>query len=201
VALAAAVADNDLGDPGIRSVRIRFVSVSEERRLRLVDAAPATRKVAPGETLAVAIRLADRRGEESVRVVHLKVPPQAPEGRATLVVSDGSNATALRQLLDPSEPGTLAELAVFLSKIVPGNRLQVGLLVATRGAATKSATLEALPPTALALLSGGREQGETGIADVEARLVCEEIVSFDRPVSGAVRIDVDVERARPRGTR
>ena len=44
-------------------------------------------------------------------------------------------------------------------------------------------------------------QGETGIADVEARLVSEEIVSFDRPVSGSVRIDVDVERAGPRGTR
>ena len=55
--------------------------------------------------------------------------------------------------------------------------------------------------TALALLAGAREQGETGIADVEARLVAEEIVPFDRPVSGAVRIDVDVERPRSRGSR
>ena len=200
-ALAAAVADNDLGDPGIRAVRLRFASTTMERRLRLVDAAPASRKVAPGETLAVAIRLADRRGSESVRVVRLKVPAETPEGRATLVVSDGSTATALRQQLDPSEPATLKDFAEFVGKIVPGNRLQAGLLVATRGAATKSATLDALPPTALALLSGAREQGEAGIADVESRLVCEEIVSFDRPVSGAVRIDVDVERARPRGTR
>ncbi|MFN7987513.1 MAG: hypothetical protein U0529_08580 [Thermoanaerobaculia bacterium] len=200
-ALAAAVADNDLGDPGIRGVRLRFASTTDERRLRLVDAAPASRKVAPGETLAVAIRLADRRGSESVRVVRLKVPAETPEGRATLVVSDGSTATALRQQLDPSEPATLKEFADFVAKIVPGNRLQAGLLVAARGAATKSATLDALPPTALALLSGAREQGEAGIADVESRLVCEEIVSFDRPVSGAVRIDVDVERARPRGTR
>ena len=200
-ALAAAVADNDLGDPGIRGVRLRFASTTDEHRLRLVDAAPASRKVAPGETLAVAIRLADRRGSESVRVVHLKVPAETPEGRATLVVSDGSTATALRQQLDPSEPATLKQFADFVAKIVPGNRLQAGLLVATRGAATKSATLDALPPTSLALLSGAREQGEAGIADIESRLVCEEIVSFDRPVSGAVRIDVDVERARPRGTR
>ena len=201
VALAAAVADNDLGDPGIRGIRLRFGSSTQERRLRLVEAAPATRKVAPGETLVVAIRLADRRGEESVRVVRLAVPPGTPEGRATLVVSDGSNATALRQLLDPSEPRTLGQFATFVSRIVPGNRLLAGLLVATRGAATRSSTLETLPPTALALLAGAREQGETGIADVEARLVSEEIVTFDRPVSGSVRIDVDVERQRPRGTR
>ena len=201
VALAAAVADNDLGDPGIRSIRLRFASSTEERRLRLVEAAPATRKVAPGETLVVAIRLADRRGEESVRVVRLPVPSGTPEGRATLVVSDGNSATALRQLLDPSEPRTLAQFATFISRIVPGNRLFAGLLVATRGAATRSSTLEALPPTALALLAGAREQGETGIADVEARLVSEEIVTFDRPVSGSIRIDVDVERPRPRGTR
>lgn len=201
VALAAAVADNDLGDPGIRGIRVRFESSAEERRLRLVEAAPASRKVAPGETLVVAIRLADRRGEESVRVIRLPVPPGTPEGRATLVVSDGNNATALRQLLDPSEPRTLGEFATFVSRIVPGNRLLAGLLVATRGAATRSSTLAALPPTALALLAGAREQGETGIADVEARLVSEEIVTFDRPVSGSVRIDVDVERPRPRGTR
>lgn len=201
VALAAAVADNDLGDPGIRGIRLRFESSTQERRLRLLEAAPASRKVAPGETLVVAIRLADRRGEESVRVVRLAVPTRTPEGRATLVVYDGSNATALRQLLDPSEPRTLEEFATFLSRIVPGNRLVAGLLVATRGAATRSATLDALPPTALALLAGAREQGETGIADVEARLVSEEILIFDRPVSGSVRIDVDIERARPRGTR
>ncbi len=201
VALAAAVADNDLGDPGIRGIRLRFGSSTQERRLRILEAAPASRKVAPGETLVVAIRLADRRGEESVRIVRLAVPTGTPEGRATLVVSDGSNATALRQLLDPSEPRTVGEFATFLSRIVPGNRLFAGLLVATRGAATRSATLDALPPTALALLAGAREQGETGIADVEARLVSEEIVTFDRPVSGSVRIDVDIERARPRGTR
>ncbi len=201
VALAAAVADNDLGDPGIRGVRLRFDSSTRERRLSLINAAPTSRKVAPGETLGVAIRLADRRGEEIVRVVRLRVPPGTPEGRATLVVSDGSNATALRQLLDPSEPRTLGEFATFVSRIVPGNRLFAGLLVATRGAATRSATLDALPPTALALLAGTREQGEAGIGDVEARLVSEEIVTFDRPVSGSVRIDVDVEKARPRGTR
>lgn len=201
VALAAAVADNDLGDPGIRSVTLRFGSSTEERRLRLVDAAPVSRKVAPGETLAVAVRLADRRGEETVRVVRLAVPAGTPEGRATIVVADGSNATALRQLLDPSEPRTLAEFGAFISRIVPGNRLLAGLLVASRGASTRSATLDALPPTALALLAGAREKGETGIADVEARLVSEEILTFDRPVSGAVRIGVDVERASPRGTR
>lgn len=201
VALAAAVADNDLEDPGVRAVRLRFTSASDEQRLRLVDAAPGTRKVAPGGTLSVAIRLADRRGEESVRVVRLRVPAGTPEGRATLVVADGSNATALRMQLDPSEPRTLPQLASFVSRIVPGNRLLAGLLVATRGAATRTETIEALPPTALALLAGAREQGETGIADVEARLVAEEIVPFDRPVSGAVRIDVDVERPRSRGTR
>ena len=201
VALAAAVADNDLEDPGVRAVRLHFTSSSDEQRLRLVEAAPVARKVAPGETLSVAIRLADRRGAESVRIVRLRVPAGTREGRATIVVADGSNATALRMQLDPSEPRTLPQLASFVSRIVPGNRLFAGLLVPTRGVATRSETLEALPPTALALLAGARELGETGIADVEARLVAEEIVPFDRPVSGAVRIDVDIERPRSRGTR
>lgn len=201
VALAAAVEDNDFGDPGIRGVNLRFGSAPDERRYHVVDAAPATRKVAPGGTLAVAVRLADRRGDESVRVVKLAVPKETPEGRATVVVADGSNATALRQQLDPSEPLTLGQFATFISRIVPGNRLLTGLLVASRGAATRSSTLEALPPTALALLAGGREMGEAGVADVESRLLSEQILTFDRPVSGAVRVDVDVERPRTRGNR
>ena len=155
----------------------------------------------PDGTTLLLCRVEDRRGEEKVRVVHLRVPSGTPEGRAVLVVADGSSATALRQQIDPSEPRTLRDFATFLSRIVPGNRLLAGILVATRGAATRSATLEELPPTALALLAGAREPGETGIGDVESRLVAEEIVTFDRPVSGTVRIDVEVERLRPRGTR
>ena len=52
-----------------------------------------------------------------------------------------------------------------------------------------------------ALLAGSREMGEAGIADVESRLLSEQILTFDRPVSGAVRVDVDVERPRTRGIR
>ena len=36
VPLPAAVADNDLGDPGIRGVRLRFDSSTRERRLSLI---------------------------------------------------------------------------------------------------------------------------------------------------------------------
>ena len=51
IALAGLVADNEFEDPRISGVEISLANVAGERRLRVVDAGVAPRKVAPGQTL------------------------------------------------------------------------------------------------------------------------------------------------------
>lgn len=193
--LAGILEDNDVGDPKISGIAIEAVSEAGERRLRIVDAALASRKVAPGVDLVATVRLADRRGGETARVVRLRVPAELPDGRAILVIGDGNVLSGLRFALDPGEPRTLSDIRRWLGRIVPADRLAAALVVPGRGAATGPETLTALPPTAAALLSeGDGDEGSKG--NPGFRIAAEEIVVLDRPLVGSVRIDFEVKRPR-----
>jgi len=195
IALAGLVADNEFEDPNITGVDLSVKSAPGERRLRLVDVGAAPRRVAPGQKIAVTVRLSGRRGEEEVRTVSLEVPRQAPEGRATLVIADGASASAARLALDPAPPRSLAALRRSVERLLPSNRLVATLVVPTRALTTGSATLTSLPPSAAAILSESSE-GDFAHASVPARLLAEEILTLDRPLTGTVRLDVEIERPR-----
>ena len=193
--LAGMLSDNEFEDPRISGLAIEVSSEEGERRLRILDAALASRRVAPGAELVATVRLADRRGVETARVVRLRVPRELPDGRATLVVGDGNVLSGLRIALNPGEPRSLADVKRWLDRIVPGDRLAAAIVVPGRGAATGPETLSALPPTVAVLLSEGeRTEGPKG--SLGSRIVAEEIQLLDRPVAGSVRLDFDVERPR-----
>jgi hypothetical protein len=99
-------------------------------------------------------------------------------------------------MLDPAEPRTLAELKRLLARLVPTDRLFTAILVASRASATGTRTMSSLPPTAASLLSAPSDGSESIRGDVSARLVSEEIVPFDRPVSGSARLEFEIERSR-----
>ncbi|MDL2718939.1 MAG: SpoIVB peptidase S55 domain-containing protein [Acidobacteriota bacterium] len=192
--LTGLVAQNDYEEPGITGVDVSIVSAPGEKRLRIVEAALSTRKAAPGETLHVTVRLADRRGAEQTRVLFLTLPKETPEGRAIVLVGDGNAASGARLAAQPSEPRNLAGLRDAIGRLVPGDRLAALLLVPARGATTGDATLTALPPSFAMLLSEGSEGNPR--PSVPSRILAEEIVVLDRPASGSVRLEVEVERPR-----
>ncbi len=193
--LAGLLSENDLADPEISGVTIDVASEPGEKRLRIVDAALATRKVAPGGEARVTVRLDDRRGAETTRVLRLAVPAELPEGHAAIVVGDGNTLSGLRLTLNPGEPRTLKDLRQALAQLVPADRLGAALVVPARGAATGPGTLSALPPTAASLLAEG-ERGEVSRGTLGSRVAAEEILELDRPVAGSIRLEVDVERPR-----
>lgn len=193
--LVSIVSDNDFAEPGIDSIEVELSSSPGEKRLRIVDAALSRRRAAPGDTLHVAVRLRDRRGEETTRVLSLAVPASAPEGKASVVVGDGNAATGVRNtLLSPSDPESLAGLRAWLAALLPPTRLWAGLVVPTRGAAVSGSTLESLPPTAAALLESPAVAG--AVRSVDVRLLSEAGADFDRPLSGLVRLELEIERPR-----
>ena len=192
--LTGLVAQNEFEDPGISGVDISIVSAPGERRLHVARAALSARKVAPGQTLRVTVRLADRRGKEETRVLSLIVPRETPEGRAIVIVGDGNAASAARLAAQPAEPRTLSGLRTALARLVPADRLAALLVVPARGATTGDDTLSALPPSfALVLSEGGDANAHTS---VPIRVLAEEIVTLDRPASGSVRLEIEVERPR-----
>jgi hypothetical protein len=195
VLLTATVVDNDFADPGLEGVDLDFRSDSGERHLRIVEAASTARKASPGGTVTVSVRLSGRREGDVTRLLKLQVPKETPEGRAVIVVADGSNSTALRTGLDPAEPKSLGDLRRFLGSISPSRRLSAFLVVPSRGAVTGNRTLTPLPPT-VAVLLAPRRAGEASGGDVEGRIVAEAGETLDLPISGAVRIEIEVEKPR-----
>ena len=192
--LTGLVAQNEYEEPGITGVDVSILSTPGERRLRIVEAALSTRKAAPGETLHATVRLVDRRGAEQTRVLSLTVPKETPEGRAIVLVGDGNAASGARLAAQPSEPRSLAGLRDAIDRLVPADRLAALLLVAARGATTGDGTLTALPPSFAMVLSEGSEGNPR--PSVPSRIVAEEILVLDRPASGSVRLELEVERPR-----
>ncbi len=193
--LAGLITDNEFADPGIKAVSIDAVSDAGERRLRIVDAALVSRRVAPGADVVATVRLADRRGTEKTETLRVTVPSELPDGHASLVVGDGNAISALRFSLEPGEPRSLADLRRFVERIVPADRLGAVLVVPGRGAVTGPATFTSLPPSAAALLADG-ERGDGARHSLGSRIVVERLVVLDRPVSGSVRLEFEVERPR-----
>lgn len=193
--LAGMISDNELEDPKISGVTVDVSTEGGERRLKILDAALSSRKVAPGAELMATVRLADRRGVERIQAVRLQLPRGLPDGRASLVIGDGNTLSGLRFALSPGEPRTLGDVRRWLGRIVPGDRLAAAVVVPGRGAATGPDTLSSLPPTAAALVSEG-ERGEGPKGSLGSRIVAEEILVLDRPVAGSIRLEFDVERPR-----
>jgi hypothetical protein len=189
--LAGAVAENEFEDPKLSSIDLSFVSAKGEKRLKLLSAALVSRKVAPGEDVVATLRLADRRGGDTTRVVKMRVPSEVPNGHATLLLSDGSTASTTRFALEPVEPRSLKDLGRFIGRLVPSDRLFAALIVPARGATTGSDTITSLPPTAAALLATGDPSDSLG-----SRLVAEEVQEVGSPLSGSIRLEFDVERPR-----
>ncbi len=192
--LTGLIVQNEYEEPGITGVDVSIVSTPGERRLRIVDAALSARKAAPGGTLHVTVRLVDRRGGVETRVLSLTVPKETPEGRAIVLVGDGNAASGARVAAQPSEPRSLAGLRAAIARLVPADRLAALLLVPGRGATTGDGTLTALPPSFAMVLSEGSEGNPRH--SVPSRILAEEILVLDRPASGSVRLELEVERPR-----
>ncbi len=195
VLLATTVSDNEFGDPGLAGVELDFRSVSGERRLRIVEAAVSSRKVAPGGTVAVSIRLSGRREKDVTRLLKLRLPKETPEGKAVVVVADGTNATVIRTGMDPAEPRSFEDLRRFIGSISPASRISAFVVVPSRGAVTGNRTLSPLPPSVAGLLAMRRSSDPSG-GDVEGRIVTESGETLDLPVSGMIRIEIEVEKPR-----
>jgi hypothetical protein len=195
VLLAATVADNEFEDPGLQGVELDFRSVSGERRLRIVEAAARERKVAPGGTVTVSVRLSGRREGDATRLLKLQIPKETPEGKAVVIVADGSGATALRTGMDPSEPRSFEDLMRFLRSISPSSRMTAFVVVPSRGVVTGNRTLSSMPPSVAGLLSA-RRSGEPSGGEVEGRIVAESAEALELPVSGTVRIEIEIEKPK-----
>ncbi len=151
---------NDLEKVDLRDVEITLTSYEEPRiatieRVWLDEVRPRA-----GRTVPLKVLLRSYRGEEEVRTVPVEIPANAPPS-VSLLVTDGATLTRWeqRELKQPGQPETVAQMIRALNTARRNNRLYVRLVADEPGAVVQGETLPSLPPSVLAVLEAERNGG------------------------------------------
>lgn len=178
----------------LRSVDVTLEQVEISRNDTLVSAQPAARRIQPGQRLPVVLEFEAWRGERFRRTIEVDIPPTAPAGPYWLMLGDGTSVDALRLAIEKSEPQTFEASLAALRGLRSRRQLSVLGMRAAPGLSLGGEALPALP-TSLRQLFG---QGQT-TEHKDLRLVIdhEQHEALDRPIDGALRIDLEVQMRRP----
>jgi hypothetical protein len=148
----------------------------------------------PGTTIPVKVALRTYRGEAKVLTLPLTIPPSAPAGTYSLLVSDAQGLTSLeqRELRQPFNPKDLDQLIRAINGLRRSNRIYVRLMRAGDGAVVAGEYLPALPSSVMSVL-GTAEQGNA-VVPIRTATVADAELATDYAVSGSRLLSLAVER-------
>jgi hypothetical protein len=148
----------------------------------------------PGATLPVKVALRTYRGESKVLTLPLVVPPSAPAGAYSLLVSDAQGLTSLeqRELRQAFNPKDLDQLIRAINGLRRSNRIYVRLMRPGDGAVVAGEYLPALPSSVMSVL-GTPEQGNA-VVPIRTATVAEVETTTEYAVSGSRLLSLTVTR-------
>ncbi|HXB53761.1 MAG TPA: SpoIVB peptidase S55 domain-containing protein [Vicinamibacteria bacterium] len=153
-----------------------------------------TGPVRAGSAVPVKVQLRTYRGETLLETIPLTIPPSAPAGPYTLLVSDAQalNVLEQREMRQPFIPKDLDQLIRAINGLRRSNHLYARLLRPVDGAIVSGEYLPSLPSSVLAVL-GASEQG-TGLIPIRTATVWDFELPVDYAVTGSRLISLSVER-------
>jgi hypothetical protein len=185
---------NEFAPVELAGLRLDLVPWTQPRTAELVGAHLARTRVEPGETLDLYVDLRDWRGGPERRTLPVTVPDDLPAGRYVLVVGDGTSLDPVRMQLEPAPPQTFEQALAWLSSL--GTPREIGVLgvMPGRGLAVAGEVLPRLPASLASIWAASGGGGARPL-----RLAIEQRLRFPepRPVSGLVRVVVEVRRPLP----
>lgn len=156
----------------------------------IVEAIPQKRKVRPGETLSVAVRLQPYRGQPETRVYSMEIPRGLPAGKLDVIVADGASFADYALRSEKSQAQNFAQLCAQLSRLEPSSHLVVALETREAGLSLPQGPLPALPPSLSASYASALSQGN--LERLTTHLVTSQRWPFPWPLAGGVRVSLDV---------
>ncbi len=175
----------------IESVEVELTQVDRPRTETLLSAHTGRTRVEPGETVPVTLEFKAYRGEIFRRVVQVTVPDEVPEGRYVVLIGDGSSMDAARLSFEQREPHTFEQALEMLQSFHSRRELLTLGLVPKPGLAVGGEVLRDLPASMRSIFAaGGRSVGNSLWLDI----VHQEMETLDDPISGLVRIDLEVRK-------
>ena len=171
------------------------ISWHPERQVAELVAAHASRtRVRPGETVEVSVDLTGYRGETFRRTLEVRLPTDLPAGRFSVLVGDGVSIDAARLSLEGVDPTNLRQALDLLGSLHSREELLALGLYRGAGLAVPGAVMPRLPDS-IRSLWGAAPTGDT--KPLNLAVAGQQGMKLDRPLSGLMRVDLQVEHERP----
>ena len=151
-----------------------------------------TGPIRPGTTLPLKVALRTHRGETRTETIPVVIPPNAPDGIYSLLVSDSNAITSLeqREMRQPFVPRDLDQLVRAINSLRRNNHLYARLMRGDDGAIVGGEYMHSLPPSVLAVLGSG----EPGVVPLRTAAVWDADVATDYVLAGSRLVSLTVER-------
>lgn len=185
------LARTELAAVDLRGVEVEVTPFASPRAVTLVGLHAERAQAEPGETIALLLDVQPWRGEPERRRLAVKLPPDLPAGRYTLLVGDGASADAARLALEPAEPVTFAQALALLRSLGSARELAVLGVLPARGLASAGELMPRLPGSMRSIwsASGSRDATPLRLAVAQRERFAQEV-----PLAGLLRVDVEVRR-------
>ena len=186
------------GSATLDSVRVSVVASIGLEAMKIADVRVRPAFVAPGDSLEVEISLQRGSGQEEIRRVRVRVPPQAPEGELTVRVCDGDETERWERDRAPDlgQPETFDQLIGIFASERRRDRVYVQLFRAGSGTTVGGGEISQPPPSFLGVVGTDPKGGATGVT--KGATLAERFLEIGAVARGCETVKVNVVPERRR---
>ena len=187
--------NNPLEEARLRKVDVRLRQYDEPRTTRIIGGYANRSLARPGEQVTLTLELDPLRGDRYKREIEIELPDDLPAGRYSIMVGDGVTMDGVRQLVEQVAPEDFSQSLDIVRAFHSSRDLVVFGLTPGWGLSFSGRVLPQLPASMRELW---RPVAPGSAVELGLAVVQEKEERTDVPLVGGVRIDVQIERPKPR---
>jgi hypothetical protein len=194
MAVASYVSQSAIEKVGFEDIQVDVAQSLQPRAATLVGAQADRTVVRPGERVGINLDLAAYRGERFRHSLSIDLPEDVPAGRYSLLIGDGASADGARLSLEPADPVNFPQLLKLLRSLHSRRDLVVLGVYGGPGLSVAGEVMPRLPGSVRALW--GAASSDSAVP-LRVTIAQEQDETLSIPISGLVRVDLEVRRRDP----
>ncbi|MES1240058.1 MAG: SpoIVB peptidase S55 domain-containing protein [Acidobacteriota bacterium] len=194
MAVASYVSQSAIEKVGFEDIQVDVAQSLQPRAATLVGAQADRTVVRPGDRVGINLDLAAYRGERFRHSVSIDLPEDVPAGRYSLLIGDGASADGARLTLEPADPVNFPQLLKLLRSLHSRRDLVVLGVYGGPGLSVAGEVMPRLPGSVRSLW--GAASSDSAVP-LRATIAQEKDETLSMPISGLVRVDLEVRRREP----
>jgi hypothetical protein len=192
--VASFLSQSAIEQVGFKDIEVDISQSIQPRAATLVGAHAERTVVRPGDRVGINLDLAAYRGERFRRSVAIDLPQDLPAGRYSLLIGDGASADGARLSLEPADPVNFPQLLELLRSLHSRRDLVVLGVYGGPGLSVAGEVMPRLPGSVRSLWGAAASDSAVPL---RATIAQEHHETMPMPISGLVRVDLEVRRRDP----